>query len=129
MSTSQRLLRVLVVDDNADQAIGLSALLKRYGYESHVCVDAQECVASVEQLRPDVVLLDIAMPGKTGYDIADEIKSNPELRRVRLVAVTGHGMPLDRLQSSMLGFDQHLLKPVIFEDLEAVLKSVQDREE
>ena len=128
MSTVQKSLTVLVVDDNADQANSLSLLLQGHGYDSHVCVNALDCVALVERLRPDVVLLDLAMPGKSGYCIAQEIKSHPEMQSIRLVAVTGHGQPLNRIQSQISGFDQHLMKPVDIEDLETILKSVRDQE-
>jgi len=128
MSTIEKTLRVLVVDDNADQANSLSLLLKANGYDSHACVNALDCVALVERLRPEVVLLDLAMPGKSGYAIAQEIKDNSALRAIRLIAVTGHGLPLDRVHSNVSGFEHHLEKPVCFEDLEKVLQSVQDQE-
>ncbi len=129
MTTKQQTLRVLVVDDNSDHANNLSMLLRHYGYDSQVCVDARKCLATVESWQPDVVLLDLGMPGLSGYDIAEDIKSHPDLQHIRLVAVTGHGLPLDRLQTRMSGFDQHLLKPLDFGDLETILKSVQDQKE
>jgi CheY-like chemotaxis protein len=129
MSTLQRHLRILVVDDNADQANSLSMLLQHYGYDSQACIHAQKCLASVGSWRPDVVLLDLGMPGITGFDIAQEIKACPELQNIRLVAVTGHGEPLDRLQTKMCGFDEHLLKPIDFGDLETILESIQDRKD
>ncbi len=128
MSTIQKSLTVLVVDDNADHAESLSWLLNVNGYDSHVCVKSLDCVALVERLRPDVVLLDLAMPGKSGYAVAQEIKDNPAMRAVRLIAVSGLGLPLDRVQSRISGIEHHLLKPVNFEDLERVLQSVQDQE-
>lgn len=128
MPTIQKSLTVLVVDDNADHAESLSLLLQASGYDSHVCVRAADCVALVGRLRPDVVLLDLAMPGKSGYAVAREIKDNPATRAVRLIAVTGHGLPLDRVQSRTSGIEHHLLKPVDFEDLEKVLQYVQDQD-
>jgi len=99
VTTNQKTLRVLVVDDNQDHANSLSMLLKAAGHDSHVCVDAQDCMASVDRLRPDVVLLDLGMPGVSGYEVAEVIKSEADLRHIRLIAITGHGMPLDRLQT------------------------------
>jgi len=128
MSTIRKSLTVLVVDDNADHANSLSLLLNASGYDSHVCFKSLDCVALVERLRPDVVLLDLAMPGKSGYAVAQEIKDNPAMRAVRLIAVSGHGLPLDRVQSRISGIEQHLMKPVSFEDLERVLQSVPDQE-
>jgi len=83
----------------------------------------------VERLRPQVILLDLAMPGKTGFDIADEIRSRPDLRPARLVAVTGHGQELDRVQTKLRGFDHHLLKPIDFQELEAIVRSVEVQSE
>ena len=78
-------------------------------------------------MRPDGVLLDLGMPGMSGYEIAEQIKSRADLRLIRLVATTGHGMPLDRPQTRLRGFDQHLLKPIHFEELATFLNSVQDQ--
>jgi CheY-like chemotaxis protein len=125
----QKALCVLVVDDNEDQARSLSILLENSGHDSHVCHNSQDCMELVDRLRPDVVLLDLGMPGVTGYEIAEVIKSEDGLRHIRLFAVTGHGLPLDRLQTKLIGFDQHFLKPVDFEDLEKCLKSIQDQKE
>lgn len=125
----QKTLCVLVVDDDSDHATSLASLLEEYGYDSHVCLHAQDCMEAVERLRPQVILLDLAMPGKTGFDIASEIKSHPDLRPALLVAVTGHGQDLDRVQTKLCGFDHHLLKPIDFQELEAILRSVEVQSE
>jgi CheY-like chemotaxis protein len=126
MTTKQKTLRVLIVDDDVDHVNMLSHLLDSSGYESSVCHEARNCIASMERLRPDVVLLDLGMPGMTGYEIADEIKRHRDWGHIRLFAITGHGLPLDRLQTEMRGFNQHLLKPVHFSELDRILKSTQD---
>lgn len=126
-TTKQKALCVLVVDDNQDQARSLSMLLEHSGHDAHVCHNSQDCMDLVDRLRPDVVLLDLGMPKVTGYEIAEVIKSEDDLRHIRLFAVTGHGLPLDRLQTKLIGFDQHFLKPVDYEDLEKCLKSIQDQ--
>jgi CheY-like chemotaxis protein len=125
VTTQQKTLSVLVVDDDSDHADSLAMLVRQYGFDSHVCRDAQDCMAMVERLQPQVILLDLAMPGMSGFDIAYEIKQNPDLRPVRLVAVTGHGRESDRLQTKTYGFDHHLLKPVNSRDLQAVLRTAQ----
>lgn len=126
-TTQQNTLCILVVDDNQDQARSLSMLLESAGYDSPTCVDALECLEAVDRLRPDVVLLDLGMPGMTGYAIAEKIKSRDDLRHIRLFATTGHGMPLDRVQTKLIGFDAHLLKPIDFDNLESLLKTVKSR--
>ncbi|MHB9082013.1 MAG: response regulator [Pirellulaceae bacterium] len=125
----QKGLCVLIVDDNRDQAHSLSMLLENSGHDSHVCHNARDCMVLLDRLRPDVVLLDLGMPMVTGYEIAEVIKSEDDLRHIRLFAVTGHGLPLDRLQTKLIGFEQHFLKPVDFEDLERCLTSIQDQQE
>jgi len=129
MTTHQKPLRVLVVDDDSDHASSLATLLAEYGYDSDVCLHAKDCMEAVERLRPQVILLDLAMPGMTGFDIAYEIQRNPDLRPARLVAVTGHGQASDREQTTTWGFDHHLLKPVDLQDLEAILKTAQTMQE
>lgn len=123
----QKALCVLVVDDNEDQARSLSMLLENSGYDSHACHNSQDCMELIDRLQPDVVLLDLGMPGVTGYEIAEVIKGEDDLRHVRIFAVTGHGLPLDRIQTKLIGFDGHFLKPVDFEDLEICLKAIQDQ--
>lgn len=76
----------------------------------------------VQRLRPQVLLLDIAMPGMTGFDIARKFQENPELRPACLIAVTGRGQDLDRVQTKLYGFDHHLLKPVDFRQLDAIIR-------
>jgi CheY-like chemotaxis protein len=125
MTTLQKAIRVLVVDDDSDHASSLAILLAEYGYDSHVCLHAKDCMEAVERLRPEVILLDLAMPGMTGFDIAREIQDNPDLRPARLVAVTGHGRESVRQQTKTSGFDHHLLKPVCFQDLQAILRTAQ----
>ena len=103
MTTQQKTLRVLVVDDDSDHATSLAILLGEYGYDSQVCLHAKDCMEAVERLRPQVILLDLAMPGMTGFDIADEIQHNPDLRPARLVAVTGHGQESDPTTNENVG--------------------------
>jgi len=126
MATLQKTLRVLVIDDDSDHATSLANLLTEYGYDSHVCLNAKYCMNAVNKLRPQVILLDLAMPGMTGFDIADELRNRPGLRPECLVAVTGHGQELDRVQTKLSGFDHHLLKPIVFQELEAIISSVAD---
>jgi two-component system CheB/CheR fusion protein len=123
LTTQQKTLCVLVVDDDSDHATSLAILLGKYGYDSQVWLQANDCMEAVERLRPQVILLDLSMPGITGFDIADEIQRNPDLRLARLVAVTSHGQESVRQQTKTWGFDHHLLKPVDFQDLQANLRT------
>jgi PAS domain S-box-containing protein len=110
-------LRILVVDDNQDSAETLGLLLRKLGDDVHVAHDGAAALAAAARHRPQVVFLDIGMPGMNGYEVARRIRMIPELKHVTLVAQTGWGQDHDRRLSSDAGFDAHLVKPV---DLDAV---------
>lgn len=118
-------LSVLVIDDDSDHAAVLEMLLRKFGCQPHVCVDSKDCMSLVERLRPDVVLLDLTMPGMTGFDIAAEIGHNPDLRPIRLVAVSGLARDSDRERTKASGFDAHLQKPVDLEALQGILRTAE----
>jgi len=99
-----------VVDDNGDSAESLAVLLQINGHETHTAHDGLEAVEAAEQLRPDVVLLDIGLPRLNGYDAARRIREQPW--GMVLVAVTGWGQEEDRHKSRDAGFDAHIVKPV-----------------
>jgi signal transduction histidine kinase len=104
--------RVLVVDDNRDAADSLSLLLKLQGHEVHTAYDGLEAVAAAEKLTPDVILLDIGLPGLDGYETARRIREQQGLNGSLLVALTGWGQERDRLDAKEAGFDLHLVKPI-----------------
>jgi len=112
---------VLVVDDNVDTAESTALLLRMRGHEVYVAHDGLQAVESARTLRPDVVLLDISLPGLDGYQVAARLRGDPELRHARLVAVTGYGWDEDRQRSRAAGFDEHLVKPVDLAEFERVL--------
>jgi signal transduction histidine kinase len=114
-------LRVLVVDDNRDAASSLSAVVELMGHEVRIGYDGQRAIEIAEEFRPDVVLLDLGMPGIDGYETCRRIRRHAWGNEVRLVAVTGWGQDEDRRKSAAAGFDEHLVKPVKPEALEALL--------
>ena len=104
--------RILVVDDNRDAADALASLLEIEGNDAHIAHDGISAVAAANALRPDVMLVDIGLPGLTGYEVAARIRQEPWGASVLLVALTGWGHPEDRARSEEAGFDYHLVKPV-----------------
>ncbi|GAB3452589.1 hypothetical protein GCM10027321_01530 [Massilia terrae] len=114
-------LRVLVVDDNRDAAETLAALLDVMGHAAPIANDGPQALRMVHSFRPQVVLLDIGMPGMSGYDVAEAIRRDPALAGVQLVALTGWGGAPDREHSARVGFDEHLTKPATIEAIETVL--------
>jgi len=113
--------RVLIADDNADAAESLSLLLKALGNETCVVYDGIATIEMAEKFRPDIVLLDLGMPGIDGFETARRLRNLN--KHFRIVAVTGWGQQLDRQKTREAGFDLHLVKPVDEETLiDAVLK-------
>jgi len=119
--------RVLVVDDNVDAAASLAMLLRLQGNDVHVVHDGPHALEAATALRPQVVLLDIGLPGMDGLEVARQLRQLPECQDVLLVAVTGYGQDEDRQRSHEAGFDCHLVKPVNPGDLQELLaKLVQE---
>jgi CheY-like chemotaxis protein len=115
---------VLVVDDNRDAAESLALLLKALGHEATTAYDGPAAVKAARTLCPDLVICDLGLPGMSGYKVAEQLRALPELREVRLVALTGFGTPEDRRRSREAGFDDHLVKPVSPETLGKVLHAL-----
>ncbi|MEV4777948.1 ATP-binding protein [Burkholderia sp. LMU1-1-1.1] len=115
-------LRVLITDDNHDAADTLRDLLDGGGHVTRVAYDGAAALAIAETFQPQVVLLDIGMPGMDGYQTARAMRSLPGLERVTLAALTGWGAAEDRARSRGAGFDHHLLKPVMLAELQAMLR-------
>ena len=109
-ATSSR--RILVADDNRDAAESLGALLQLEGHEVTLAYDGADALLAYERVRPQICLLDIGMPNRTGNEVAAEIRSREDGRAPTLVAITGWGQDTDRNQALAAGFDHHLTKPV-----------------
>jgi len=121
--------RVVVADDNRDAADSLGMLLRFLGADVHITYDGPSALAAVRSCRPAIALLDIGMPGMDGYDVARQLRSDPALADIRLIALTGWGQENDRSRSRAAGYDHHLVKPVSVEALEALLMSADGRTE
>jgi two-component system, OmpR family, response regulator len=112
-------LRVLVVDDYQDTRDSTCVLLRIWGYQAESAADGQAALAAAPVFRPDVALIDLAMPGMDGYETARRLRELPE--PPLLMALTGYGRVEDRLRTRRAGFDAHMLKPVEPEELRALL--------
>lgn len=117
----QARLRILVVDDNKDSAETLTLALGVRGHEVRTAYDGYQAVEMAKDFIPDVVLLDIGLPGISGYEVARRIRKQPMLKGVVLIAQTGWGQEEDCRQSQAAGFDYHFVKPIDLPELYALL--------
>jgi PAS domain S-box-containing protein len=118
--------RILVVDDNVDAATSLAKLLTMlYDQEARTAHDGPAALAAADEFRPDVILLDIGMPGMDGYEVARRLRARPEFAGTSLVALTGWGQEQDRARSRAAGFDHHLVKPIAAETVEDLLARLE----
>ena len=118
-------LRVLIADDDRDEVLTLRSLIEDEGHETLGLYRGADVLDAMRDFGPDVVLLDIGMPDRNGYDLAREINSRYGERRPRLIAVTGWKQASDRMLAQMAGFDHHVAKPY---DPQALLKLLAPRD-
>ena len=115
--------RIVVVDDNPDAADTIAAILRLSGHEVHVANDGHAAVRLAIRVRPDVMLLDIGLPGLDGFSVAKRLRAESSLAHMRIIAVTGVADAGDRQRAMEAGIDQHLLKPIDPAFLESLLGS------
>jgi signal transduction histidine kinase len=118
---SARPLRVLVVDDNADVAQTLGWMLETIGHDYHIVHDGRQALLAAKDFGPDVVILDIGLPGMDGYAVCREFRRDQAFKNLPIIAQTGWGQDRDKVRSSDAGFDHHLVKPAALEDFERLL--------
>jgi CheY-like chemotaxis protein len=118
--------RVMVVDDSVEVAESLGILLRKQSHEVCVLHDGPSALSRAPEFRPDVVFVDLGMPGMDGYEVARRLRQFPELQRTVLVAHTGFARDADQRQAREAGFDRHLIKPTSGEALYAVFDSLEE---
>ncbi len=116
--------RVLIVDDNRDAANSLARLLRLWGHDVSEAHDGPTALGVAAELRPELILLDIGLPGMNGYEVAARLRADARFRGVRLIALSGYGSEQDQVRARAAGFDAHLLKPAEVGQLESVLASL-----
>lgn len=117
--------RILVVDDNVDMAQSLALCLDLHGHETQQAYDGPSALEAAATFQPDVVVLDIGLPGIDGYELVAQLRSLPETRLAYLIAITGYGQSQDRQRSKEAGIDAHWVKPVDPEALNQLITSLE----
>jgi signal transduction histidine kinase len=113
--------RILVVDDNVDAAESLGTMLAYSGHDVRVAHGGVEALSAAREFSPNVMILDLGMPEMDGYAVARAVRSDPRFAATRLIALSGYGQPDDRRRTADVGFDEHLVKPVEHDVLNAAL--------
>ena len=121
ISAARKCTRVLVVDDNVDMADGLSKLLTLLGHDVKTAYDGLQALEMAKALGPEVILLDLGLPGVDGYEVARQLREHECCRNSLMIAISGYGQEEDKRKSKECGFDHHLTKPVDYKALIAVL--------
>jgi signal transduction histidine kinase/CheY-like chemotaxis protein len=120
-------LRILVVDDNVDAAETLKMLIEDVGHETRIAHSGPDGLAAVDAFQPEVVVLDIGLPGMSGYEVAQRLRAGQAARQPVLIAVTGWGSAEDQRRARAAGFDEHLVKPVDPDRLLGFLEAARTR--
>jgi PAS domain S-box-containing protein len=119
-------LRVLVVDDNRDMARTIGKVIEKlFEGEVRLAFDGAEALGELERFNPDVIILDLAMPGLDGYQVAQRIRGQPKFSTIPIIALSGFGQETDKERTRQAGFNQHLVKPVSVAELKQALATVQ----
>jgi two-component system CheB/CheR fusion protein len=114
--------RVLIVDDNQDAAEALGDLLRLWNQDVRVAFDGSQAIEVAKEFRPDVILLDVRMPGMNGYDVVRQLRGSNGFEQATIVALSGYGTDEDRRRSLQAGFDAHIVKPI---DKDALVRILQ----
>ncbi|MES3033511.1 MAG: response regulator [Gemmatimonadota bacterium] len=121
MTLPEHRCRVLVIDDNADIRESVATVISLLGHDVLTASDGEEGVRAGRELQPDLVLMDVGLPGLSGYDVAQLMRAEPWGQRAVLAAMTGWAQESDRLKAEAAGFDVHVPKPVELKTLRELI--------
>ncbi len=118
--------KILIADDEQNIVISLEFLMKREGFTVCIAADGQEAIDKVRSEAPDLVLLDIMMPRKNGYEVCQEIRSDPQLQGTRILMLTAKGREMEVTKGLAMGADAYMTKPFSTRELVTKVKSLLD---
>ncbi|QIT54585.1 response regulator [Aquisalimonas sp. 2447] len=109
--------RILIVDDEPNIVLSLEFLMKKNGYDVETATDGDQAIAAVEQQKPDLMLLDVMMPRKDGYQVCQVLREREDFNDVRIVMLTAKGRDVEREKGLSLGADDYITKPFSTQDV------------
>ena len=115
--------KILVVDDKANNVLSLEFLMKQAGYDVRTASDGEEALATIEADPPDLILLDVNMPTKNGFEVCETVRARNEWSHIRIIMLTAHGRDIEREKGLALGADDYLTKPFAIRE---VVSKVQE---
>ncbi len=127
MSNNKQPKQVLIVDDEPNIVISLEFLMQQAGYEVHVARTGEEAIEMISRLEPDLILLDIMLPGIDGFEICQWVRENPEWDRIKIIMLTAKGRDVDVAKGFALGANAYITKPFSTKDLMAEVRRVLEQ--
>jgi CheY-like chemotaxis protein len=121
--------RILVVDDNVDAVDSLMFMLQQKGHDVRIAHDGNKALECIRIFNPEVIFLDIGMPGMDGYEVCRQIRASTQGQRMHICAVTGWGQSEDKKRAHDAGFDDHLTKPVSVNDIMSQINDYRSGDE
>ena len=122
-------LKILLVDDEPNIVLSLEFLVEQAGYEARVARDGESALKAIEERKPDLVLLDVMLPKRDGFDVCRRIRANPEWNDIRIVMLTAKGRDSEREKGLALGADAYITKPFSTrEAMEQIKRFLDDKE-
>lgn len=116
--------KILIVDDEPNIVVSLEYLMKKEGFEIAVAADGDAALAQVDGFQPDLVLLDVMMPNKSGYEVCQQLRANPARAGIKIVLLTAKGRDIEVAKGMALGADAYVTKPFSTKELVARVKSL-----
>jgi CheY-like chemotaxis protein len=121
-----RVFRILVVEDNLDSVHSLCLVLREMGHQVDYAINGYVALDAARRFKPEFIILDLGLPGMTGFEVCQQIRKDPELRDVKVIALTGYGDEAFRKRAEQAGFDQYYTKPLDPNVLHALLGDAKD---
>jgi DNA-binding response OmpR family regulator len=118
--------KILIVDDEPNIVVSLEYLMKKEGFEVAVAADGDAAMTQIAAFRPDLILLDIMMPNKSGYEVCEAVRAHPDHGNIRIVMLSAKGREFEVAKGMALGADAYVTKPFSTKDLVALVRSLLD---